>query len=305
MRRGHVLRILALVVALPWAAAGTCLADIAATAVHGDDVARVALSGLAQTVRSLEPAFPRTVAASRLPVEPGDPLRDDVRYLRERNLTPRDLSLDTFDRATWQRLLDALTGWYGLPPRPVGPADSPAAVLADLEAAATRIVSAVRPVALLAWDPADDRRLAFVGLIWNWSPYPRLIVWRPPPGWSMDEGARALAERMRVCGQPVSDYIAASAPIARQLFVANNVATMYLVGGEPEVASWPYQVPEGEEVDVFAFTHPEVRDLEAFSAVFVGEPLAMLSMLRHLPAVRTNLSPLGLMQVMQTPPARR
>jgi hypothetical protein len=294
------------VAAIGAAAANACLGSGAVGPVAADaPVARVALAALADTVRRIEPAFPRTVIASRLPVDEDDPLREDLRYLRERNLTPRDLTLEDFDRATWQRLIDALTGWYGLPPRPVGPADSPAAVLADLERAVQRIVATVRPVALLAWDPDDEDRLAFVGVIWNWSPYPRLIVSRPPEGWTMSAGARALAERINVCGARVSDFVAASAPVARALFLSNNTATMYLVGSEPETASaWPYQVPAGEEVDVFDFTHPEVRDLEAFSAVFVGDPLALLSMVRLLPAVRTNLSPFGLMRVMQTPPRR-
>jgi hypothetical protein len=288
------------------AGANACLAPSAAEHAAGDaPVARVALSALAETVRAIEPAFPRTVIASRLPVDEEDPLREDLRYLRERNLTPRDLSLEGFDRATWQSLIDALMGWYDLPGQPVGAADSATAVLADLERAVARIVAAVRPVALLAWDPDDENRLAFVGVIWNWSPYPRLIVSRPPEGWSMDEGARSLARRIHVCGTTVGDYIAASAPVARELFLTNNTTTMYLVGSEPESAgAWPYRVPAGEEIDVFAFEHAEVRDLEAFSAVFVGDPLAFVSVARLLPSVRTNLSPMGLIRVMQTPPRR-
>jgi hypothetical protein len=295
-----------LVAVLSVAGANACLVpSLGASARTDGPVARVALSALAETVRRLEPAFPRTVIASRLPVADDDPLSDDLRYLRERNLTPRDLSLDAFDRATWQDLMDSLTGWYGLPPRPVGPTDSAASVLQDLEQAVARIVASVRPVALLAWDPEDEHRLAFVGVIWNWSPYPRLIVSRPPDGWAMDVGARALAQRIHVCGTPVTDYIAASAPVARELFLTNNTTTMYLVGSEPDSSgAWPYEVPQGDEVDVFAFAHPEVRDLEAFSAVFVGDPLAFVSLARLLPSVRTNLSPIGMVRVMQTPPRR-
>jgi hypothetical protein len=267
---------------------------------------RVALAALAHSVRSLEPAFPRTVIASRLPVAEDDPLRDELRYLRERNLTPRDLSLETFGRDDWQRLLDVFTSWYGLPSRPVGPLDSPESALRDLQAAIDRVVATVRPVALLAFDPADEDRLAFVAVMWNWTSYPRLIVQRPPEGWTMREGARALAARIDdICGVTITDYIAAPAPVARDLFLANNRATMYLVGSEPEtLGAWPYQVPTGEEVAVFDFEHPEVRDLDAFSAVFVGDPLSFLSMARYLPSVRTNLSPTKLLHVLQSPPRR-
>lgn len=299
--------VIAFIFAQAVASAAACFSvDEVAGAVAGEShLPRVALAALAETVRMVEPAFPRVVIASRLPVDDDDPLRDDLRYLRERNLTPRDLSLDTFDRSTWQGLLDAFTAWYGLPSRPVGPMASVADVVADLESAVDRIVGVVRPVALLAWDPDAEGRLAFVGVLWNWSPYPRLIVSRPPDGWSMDDGARALAQRMHVCGAALGDYISASAPVARDLFLANNSATMYLVGAEPESAgAWPYQVPPGEEVAVFAFEHAEVRDLDAFSAVFVGDSFPIVSMMRLLPAVRTNLSPVGLLRVMQTPPRR-
>jgi hypothetical protein len=277
---------------LPEAVAGSAAADLP----------RVALHGLAAAVRALEPAFPRTVIAATLAVPESDPLHADLRYLRERRAIPRDLDLGSFDRAAWQSLIDTLTGWYGLPPRAVGPLDSVESVRADLERAVGRIMSTVRPVALLAWDPEDDQRLAFVGVMWNWSPYPRLIVRRPPEGWSMRDGARELASRLEVCGVGVGDYIAASEPVARDLFLANSTATMYLVGSEPEsTGAWPYQVPEGEEIRVFAFEHPEVRDLDAFSAVFVGDRVPIVSMLRLLPSVRTNLSPVGLARVLQTP----
>jgi hypothetical protein len=267
------------------------------------DPNRVALAALAHTVRALEIAFPRTVIASRLPVGESDPLREDLRYLRERNLTPRDLSLAAFDQASWQALLDRFMGWYGLPSQPVARPETPELVLRDLQRAVDRVVEAVRPVALLAFDPVDEDRLVFVGVLWNWSSYPRLIVQRPGEGWTMREGPRALAARLDPCGISVSDYIVAPAPVARDLFLANNSATMYLVGSEPETAgAWPYQVPPGEEVAVFDFGHPEVRHLDAFSAVFVGDALSFMTMLRHLPSVRTNLSPARLLHVLQTPP---
>ena len=60
----------------------------------------------------------------------------------------------------------------------------------------------------------------------------------------------------------------------------------------------------GEEVDVFAFTHPLVAGLDAFSAVFVGDPAPVLTFVRLLPRVRTNLSPVGMGRILQTPPGR-
>lgn len=285
-------------------ASATCVA-LGPGAADAPTLGHVAIGALATTLRSLEAALPRTVIASRLPVPPDDPLFEDLRYLRERELLPRDLGAGDLDRQAWQAILDTLAGWYALGSRPVGPFDGPESILADLEGIVARVFEAARPVALLAWDPEDEDRLAFVGVVWNWSPYPRLIVRRPPPDARMDEGAAALAGRITVCGRSLREYIAASAPVARELFMANAAATMYVVGSEPaDARAWPYRVPDGDEVAVFAFEHPEVRELEAFSAVFVGDRLSMLSMVRLLPTVRTNLSPMGLVRVMQTPPRR-
>jgi hypothetical protein len=276
----------------------------AGAAFEDEPLGRLAIAWLAETVRAIEPALPRTRTAAALPVDEDDPLHEPWRYLRERAIVPPSFDVDAFDAAAWQALLDEWLATYGLPGVRVGPASTPGDLRADLEAVAMRVLDVIRPVALLAWDPADDERLAFVGVVWNWSPYPRLLVWRPPEGWSMRDGARELAGRIDFCGRPVSAYVSASAPVARSLFLDNVDTAMYLVGSEPETRSWPHRVESGEEVDVFAFEHPEVAHLDAFSAVFVGAPPGVLQLMRLLPQVRTNLSPMGLARVLQTPPRR-
>ncbi len=53
---------------------------------------------------------------------------------------------------------------------------------------------------------------------------------------------------------------------------------------------------------MFAFTHPLVEGLEAYSAVFVGDAAPFFTFARLLPRVRTNLSPIAVRRVLQTPP---
>lgn len=286
------------------ASAGAC---IAATDRLWDDssLVRVAVRALAATVQELEPALPRTRTEAALPQRADDGLTDAFRYLRERGLLPSTFDLDTFDAVAWQEGLDTFLASYGLPGVQVGPARTPDDLRVDLERVVERVLAVVRPVALLAWEPHDDARLAFVGVVWNWSPYPRLLVLRVPEDWSMHDGARRLANRIVFCGRPVTDWVSASAPVARALFLAHaDDAAMYLVGSEPETRAWPYRVERGDEVAVFAFEHPEVTDVAMFSAVFAGEPIGVLAFARIVPQVRTNLSPVGLARVMQTPPRR-
>ncbi len=276
-----------------------------AEAHASEPLGRVAIRWLAETVQALEPALPRTLSVASLGLDPADPLVDALRYLRERRLMPASFELDAFDAAAWQALLDGLLAAYGLPGIELGPLRSHDDLRDDLDAVVDRILGVMRPVALLAWEPGDEASLAFVGVMSNWSPYPRLLVWPTPAGWSMRDGARELAGRIHFCGRPVRDYVSASAPVALSLFLTHaDEAAMYLVGSEPETRAWPYRVERGDEVAVFAFEHPEVRELEAFSAVFVGDPVGPLQLALLLPQVRTNLSPMGLVRVLQTPPRR-
>ncbi len=278
-----------------------CLPGPEASTVE-EPLGRLAVQWVADVMRELEPALPRTRTAGQLPLAPGDPLEEAFRYLRERGLLDPAYRPESFDVAGWQALLDGVLARYGLPAFAVGPADSAEALRDDLATLIARVLAVVRPVALLAWDPDDEAHLAFVGVMWNWSPYPRLLVWRPPDGWSMRDGPRMLAERIDFCGRPVRDFVSASAPVARSLFLHHADAAMYLVGSDPETRAWPYRVERGDEVAVFAFEHPEVVGVETFSAVFVGEPPGVLQLARLVPFVRTNLSPVGMARAFQTPP---
>ena len=268
-------------------------------------VGPVAVQAVADALRTLEPSLPRTRRIGGAVENLDDTVERDVRYLAERGLLPPAFDPTAFDESSWQVLVEALLAGYGLPPLHVEERLTAEALETDLDAVVSRILAVIRPVVLLAWDPEDEQRIAFVGLVLNWSPYPRLVVMRPPDGWTMRDGGRELAGRVTLCGVSVRDWVSAPAPVARALFFQHaDDAPMYLVGSDPERDGWPYRVPTGEEVDVFAFEHPEVADLERFSAVFASEPLGIAQVVRLLPQVRTNLSPVGLLRAMQTPPRR-
>lgn len=266
--------------------------------------AALAYAALAEVVRQVEPTLPR-VRRLAGEVEADDVGAEALRYLQERGLVDRSVEASALDDEGWQTMLDSIMRRYAVPTIAARGWDSEAALAADVEALVERLLAVIRPVVLLAWDPANEDRIAFVGLVLNWSPYPRLVVMRPPDGWSMRDGARALATRITLCGEPVRDWVSAPAPVARALFLRHTEdAPMYLVGSDPERDGWPYRVPAGEEIAVFAFEHPEVADVERFSAVFATEPLGPLQIARLVPQVRTNLSPVGLLRAMQTPPQR-
>jgi hypothetical protein len=261
------------------------------------------LPGLAATVRLLEPAMPRLLITARLELPAEHPDYADLLYLRERRVIARGAVVDPMAPDVWQAALDEIAGWYGAPSVRAGDPGDPGAVARDLAALVARVGRAVRPVALIAWLPEDRERLAFLGMVWNWSAYPRLVVFRQDPEDDrVHDDFRGMARRLDTCAFAVRDYVAASAPVARDLFLAENRARMFIVGSEPDLpGAWPTEVPRGEEVDVFAFGHPLVAQLDAYAAVFVGDPAPVLTFARLLPFVRTNLSPIGLTRVLVTP----
>ena len=139
-------------------------------------------------------------------------------------------------------------------------------------------------------------------MVWNWSAYPRLVVWRVADDEPLAASLGAAARSLDTCAYEVRQYVAASAPVARDLFLAENRARMYLVGSEPDLpGAWPWEVPAGEEIDVFGFTHPLVAGLDAYAAVFVGDPAPVLTFARLLPRGRTNLAPIALPRLLATP----
>ena len=261
------------------------------------------VTGLAAAVRLLEPALPRSLIVSRLELPPEHPVHDDLLYLRERRVIARGARVEPMPPEVWQAALDVVTGWYRAAPVFGGDPADPAEVAADLAALVEHAGRAVRPVALVAWQPEDRQRLAFLGLVWNWSAYPRLIVWRLDPDEErLDADLGSMARRLDSCAYEVRDYVAASAPVARDLFLAENRARMYVVGSEPDLpGAWPVEVPPGEEVDVFAFTHPLVASLDAYAAVFVGDAAPVFTFARLLPQLRTNLTLASIPRVLATP----
>ncbi|MFN2321489.1 MAG: hypothetical protein ABR510_00830 [Trueperaceae bacterium] len=273
-----------------------------ATCAHGAHTHPI--PALAHVVRTLEPALPRSVVVGRLELPDDHPHVEDLRYLRERRVIARGAEVDPMAPAVWQAALDVIAGWYDVAAPIAGDPADLARVGTDLDALLARVAPVLRPAALVAWTPEDARRIAFLGLVWNWSAYPRLIVTRPSDEvW--DGAPRSAAARLATCAYDVSAYVGAVAPVAVDLFLAENRARMYLVGSEPDLpGAWPHEVPVGEEVDVFAFTHPLVAGLDAFSAVFVGDPAPVLTFVRLLPRVRTNLSPVGMRRILQTPSGR-
>jgi len=160
---------------------------------------------------------------------------------------------------------------------------------------------AVRPAALLASDPDDGNRLSFWAVIWNWTVYPRLLVYRPQDGIELRGSPRDVLSHLSNCAVRVSAFITAPEGTAKDLFLAHNDSRMYVVASQPDAGAWPLEVPPGAELDAFAFALPELADAQVYAAVFDGPEVGFGTILGLMTRVRTNLSPAGFLSHMQTP----
>lgn len=253
-------------------------------------------------IELIEPALPRMVIGPEPGMPRSEPGYGDARYLLDRSLLPAAWRPEELSRPVWQEMVRRFLAWYGLDPLRVSDPVDEAAFLADVSRVLESASAAVRPAALIAFDPGDRDRIAFWGLIWNWTVFPRLIVQRPQPGVSLAGGVEAVLPLLGTCAIRPTGFVSAPEETATRLFRSTNTAHMVLVGAAPlDENRLPYQVAEGEELAVFGFRHPEVADLDLYSAVFVGPRVHPASLLRLLPQVRSNLSPRALLRHMETP----
>lgn len=257
---------------------------------------------LERAVKLVEPALPPFVRVSDAPVPKDSPHYDDVLYLAERRLLPGSWKPGAIDAKTWKGMLDRFQGWYKVKG---GQVAQPATVSDLIRQAGTvldRVSQAIRPAALLASDPNDPSRIAFWAIIWNWTAYPRLIVLRPRQDVDLSNGPKAVLDHMGDCAMDIKSYVMAQAEDASQLFLATNQSRMYVVASVPSRGQhWPEEVASGKELDTFAFKAPMVERLDAYAAVFDGPEVGFTKVIRLLPKLRTNMSPIRFLNYMKTP----
>lgn len=298
-RRRAALLASLLAAALSFASAQVCHDELARVQPEaGTPPGVVAAELLAAAVELAEPALPplRAGPAPSLPEGAGTA----ARFLAERELLPEAWRPDALTAPVWQVMLDRFLAWYEAGSVTVSGPLEPEPLRADLERALARVREAVRPVALVAAAEEERNRVAFLGLVHNWSVYPRLIVLRPGEGETLAGGVEGALARLSTCAVPVEDWVYAPEATARRLFLGAAEARMYVVGSDPKGA-WPLLVAEGEETAYFAFDHPDVAHLDAFSAVFSGPSAGPAALVRLLPSVRSNLGPRGVLRLFEIP----
>jgi hypothetical protein len=174
-------------------------------------------------------------------------------------------------------------------------------VLDDLTLVLQGISAAVRPVAIIASDGGSQ--VAFVGVMWNWTVYPRLLVWRGDR-LSLEDGPLGLLPLISNCAVQVERFALAPVETAWNLFMGAGDATMLVLGSEPARRVGPLVVEQPEVFDYLTFNAAEVRGLTVYAAAFDGQELGFGSILKLVTQVRTNVAPTAIMSFLSTPDVR-
>lgn len=290
-----------------WLLLGTAIGQVCVDELHAAVQApdlqpgQAAVLLLERMVRLAEPALP----ASRRdtgPVDGAGPAAAAVTYLHQRNLLPGNWRVEAHTAATWNTMLRGYARWYGVEPPTAAATDLPDMV----EEAATvlgLVSEALRPLPVFA--TAEDGSISFFAVIWNWTRFPRLLVFPAPDDLRLGSGgsreaAAPVLEAMSGCALRFEDFVFAPEDVALRLFVEQGRSTLRLLATEPLPVPF-LQVEADEVVDMLRFDHPYLEGAEAAGVAIDGPSPSITTILLILPRLRTNLGPFDLQGYLSFP----
>lgn len=282
----RLLRSLAIVATLAlgsaWAQQGACAGELERAAQRSDGApARVATALARAAFDALEPAFPQRS-------EPGAWDDRNAAWLDRRGWLPDGWSEEQLSPDAWSALLAGLQAPYGREPRPVSGASDTGTLTAEAEAALAAGASAVRPLALVAMEEDHQQVVAFNVVLWNWSPYPRLLLF-PPGGVRIDGdgrpngGLRALG----TCAWSPDAWMTTNEDAAADYYFGNVDAGIRVVATDRDPSR--RDVPTGQEREVLRYEWDGVRGASVAAVEFTGPGPGLGQVLGLLGSVRTNL----------------
>lgn len=287
------------------AAAQVCTNELRGALLGPDATLGQAAAALfAEAVRRIEPAWPGLQGGDG-PVEGAGGAADAVTYLHRRRLLPDGWTPAGHTPEAWAAMWAGLAAAYRIAP-PATTGTDVATMLDEAARALERVADAVRPLPVFAVD--DDGRVTLFVVLWNWTPYPRLLVFRTPPGTALAEGADSAARAAPVlaalggCALRFDGFAYAREDVALRLFVdQGGDSTLRVLGSEPALPGAPTPFAGDEVVAVLRFEHPELAGADVLSVAIEGPSVGIGSAFVVLANVRTNLGLDGVLRALALP----
>ena len=283
--------VLAAVLLLSWSTAQVCEPELRAAVPPGASDGQAAAALLARAVQLIEPAYPE-LRAGNGPLAGAGPAAEAVTYLHRRRLLPDGWTPEGHGPAAWAAMLARFTDGYRAPAPEAGAGRD--AMVAEAARALQSVADAVRPVVVFAVD--DQERLVLFLVVWNWTPFPRLLVWRPRPELRLEAAAGGSGERaapllaaMSSCALRFHHFLFAREEQALRLFLDQGESSFEVLASDPP-RDLARMIDPDEVVDLLTFRSPLLAGVEVLSGGVVGPNPGFGAVLGVLLSARTNLS---------------
>ena len=258
-----------------------------------------AVLALERALHLVEPALPR-LADTNVPSDHPDTASID--FLRDRQLLPDTWSVETFSPSVWRQMLRRLHNWYNLSEPVLLETESLSifSINQQLAESLADIRDAINPIVLVAAESRRQNELSFVAILLNDSPFPRLVVQRPPEA-SVDirSNIRNILPFVSNCALHLENYIYAPSNLAKNLFLANNDSRMYIAATDTQRWANLYSVPAGSELSYLEYEATELENVNTYAALFSGEGPSVMTITRLLTQVRTNMNARDIMRLVR------
>lgn len=258
----------------------------------------------AEAVRLVEPAWPALQGGDG-PVAGAGAAADAVTFLHRRRLLPDGWTPDGHTPEAWNAMWTGFAAAYRVAP-PVLHGATVASMVDEAARALEVVADAVRPLPIFAVD--GDGAVTLFVVLWNWTPYPRLLVFRTPPGTALGAGDDSEARAAPVlaalggCALRFDGFAYATEAVALRLFVdQGGASTLRLLASEPHLAQVPATFGGDDVVAVLRFEHPDLAAADVLGVAIEGPSLGAGSALVVLANVRTNLGLDGVLRALALP----
>jgi len=253
----------------------------------------------------LAPALPASRDGGG-PVEGAGAAADAVTYLHRRHLLPGGWTPDGHTPERWAAMLARFAAGYRVS-APVATGADRETMLDEAARALEAVANAVRPLPIFAVDA--QRRVTFFAVIWNWTPFPRLLLFRPPADLVLagdartpsPEAAAPVLAALSGCALAFDRFVYADESAALRLFVAQGASTLRVLGSEPEVVGVPDEFGSDDVVAALTFRAPELDGVRVLSASIEGPSPGFGAVFGVLLQVRTNVGLEGALRSLALP----
>jgi hypothetical protein len=265
------------------ATAQVCSAELRAAISPEAPPVRVATSLARTALEAIEPALPVRGRASRTWSDP------NAEWLDRHGFLPR--GWDESGRPTpelWAELLANLQTPYRVQPRPVSGRTDSETLFRETQEALQRAVSAVRPLAVVTTTRGRNPQIVSASVIWNWTPWPRLLIFEPN-SLALDEAGEIgeALSRIGTCAWRPHAYFTTDVNTATGYYLGNREGRVRLLATDLG-HRWEL-VPDDEEETLFAFRAESLQGATVAAIGFEGPGPSTWQTIKFLTMAQTNV----------------